>query len=189
VRENGGQYTHASIWCVMAYAALGDGDRAGDLFKMLNPINHASTRAGVHAYKVEPYVLAGDIYASPSHVRRGGWTWYTGSAAWLYRAGVESLLGLRKHGSTLVITPCIPRDWGHYQLVYRHGTSQYTITVENPHGVSTGVASVNLDGVALPHPCKIPLIDDGTTHSVKVTMGQGPQTGHPERPEERNQAP
>src|SRR5262245_65985962 len=95
VRENGGQYTHAAIWAVLAFAALGDGDKAGELFAILNPINHASTRAGVHRYKVEPYVAAADVYAAASHVGRGGWTWYTGSAGWMYRAGVEWILGVR----------------------------------------------------------------------------------------------
>ena len=111
VRENGGQYTHGAIWAVLAFAALGDGDKAGELFSILNPINHASTRAGVHRYKVEPYVMAADVYAEPPHVGRGGWTWYTGSAGWMYQAGVESILGFRLRGATLVVDPCIPRAW------------------------------------------------------------------------------
>ena len=111
VRENGGQYTHAAIWSVLAFAALGDGDKAGELFSLLNPINHASTRAGVYRYKVEPYVVAADIYAEPPHVGRGGWTWYTGSAGWMYRAGIEWILGLRLRGTRLYLDPCIPRAW------------------------------------------------------------------------------
>ena len=98
IRENGGQYTHGAIWSVLAFAALGDGDKAGELFSILNPINHASTRAGVHRYKVEPYVMAADVYAEPPHVGRGGWTWYTGSAGWMYQAGVEWILGFRLRG-------------------------------------------------------------------------------------------
>ena len=111
VRENGGQYTHAAAWSVMAFAALGEGDKAAELFAMLNPINHARTRADVHRYKVEPYVVCADIYSTPPHVGRGGWTWYTGSAGWLQRAGVESLLGLRFCGEAIVVDPCIPKAW------------------------------------------------------------------------------
>lgn len=173
VRENGGQYTHAAVWCMIAYTALGDGNRAGEMFKMLNPLNHASTRAGVHVYKVEPYVVSADIYASPSHLRRGGWTWYTGSAGWLYRAGVESMLGFQKIGDKLQITPCIPQDWRNYRLTYRHGaTARYVIAVENPQGVSTGVIGVEMDGKALSGLLHIPLLDDGLTHRVRVIMGK-----------------
>jgi len=103
IRENGGQYTHGAIWSVLAFAALGEGDKAGELFSILNPINHASTRAGVQRYKVEPYVMAADVYAEPPHVGRGGWTWYTGSAGWMYQAGVEWILGFRLRGTTLLI--------------------------------------------------------------------------------------
>ncbi|APR95193.1 hypothetical protein PATSB16_18510 [Pandoraea thiooxydans] len=177
VRENGGQYTHAAAWCMIAYAMLGDGDRAGDLLKMLNPVNHASTRAGVHAYKVEPYVVAGDIYAAPAHVRRGGWTWYTGSAGWLYRGGLESVLGLQKHGENLTVDPCIPRDWRSFRLDYRHGATHYLITVDNPQGVSKGVARVELDGVPLPsNTHSVALVDDGQLHRVLVMLGQAPHS-------------
>ena len=108
VRENGGQYTHAALWSVMAFAGLGEGDKAAALFWMLNPINHARTRTDMHRYKVEPYVVAADVYAAPGHVGRGGWTWYTGSAGWMQRAGVESILGLRIEGDKLRLDPCIP---------------------------------------------------------------------------------
>ncbi|MEO8599689.1 MAG: phosphorylase, partial [bacterium] len=172
VRENGGQYTHAAVWCMIAYTALADGDRAGDLFNMLNPINHASTPAAVDTYKVEPYVVAGDIYAAPTHVGRGGWTWYTGSAGWLYRGGIESILGLQKHGDSLTINPCIPHAWRNFNLNYRHGTARYLITVDNPHGAMTGVATVELDGIALDsNALSVPLIDDGKVHRVHVVMG------------------
>ncbi|MBV6303560.1 phosphorylase [Candidimonas humi] len=176
VRENGGQYTHAAAWCLIAYTLLGDGNRAGDLFRMLNPVHHASSRAGVHAYKVEPYVVAGDIYAAPAHVRRGGWTWYTGSAGWLYRAGTEWLLGLRKRGDTLSIDPCIPADWSNLRLQYRHGASLYTIDIENPRGVCRGVTRVELDGAPLPRGKKqvLPLVDDGQPHNAKVVLGEAP---------------
>ncbi len=140
VRENGGQYTHAGVWCVLAFAALGDGDKAAELFSMLNPIHHARTRAGVQRYKIEPYVMAGDVYAQPSHLGRGGWSWYTGSAGWMYRAGVEGILGIRLKGETLSIDPAIPRAWPSYEVNLRHRDAIYTITVENPHGAMRGAA-------------------------------------------------
>ncbi len=172
VRENGGQYTHGAVWSVMAFAALGDGDKAGELFSILNPINHASTRAGVHRYKVEPYVMAADIYSEPPHVGRGGWTWYTGSAGWMYQAGVESILGFRLRGANLVIEPCIPRAWPRYEIDFAYRTSRYEIVVENPQGVSRGVVSAELDGQPLAGPgATIPLADDGGTHQVKVILG------------------
>ncbi len=176
IRENGGQYTHGAIWSVLAFAALGDGDRAGDLFSILNPINHASTRAGVHRYKVEPYVMAGDVYSEAPHVGRGGWTWYTGSAGWMYQAGTEAILGFRVRGGTLLIDPCIPRAWPSFEVAYRHGSATYEIAVENPNGVSRGVASAHLDGHPLPGPsaaggASIPLADDGITHQVRVILG------------------
>ena len=111
IRENGGQYTHAALWSVIAFAMLGDGDKAGELFSLLNPITHSSTRADIYRYKVEPYVVCADVYAEPSHVGRGGWTWYTGSAGWMYRAGLEWMLGFRLRGTTLVIDPCVPKSW------------------------------------------------------------------------------
>ena len=132
VRENGGQYTHAAIWSVLAFAALGDGDKAGELFALLNPIKHASTRVGVHRYKVEPYVVAADIYAEPPHVGRGGWTWYTGSAGWMYRAGLEWILGFRLRGPLLHLDPCIPRAWQSFAIAFRYHSSRYDIVVENP---------------------------------------------------------
>ena len=172
IRENGGQYTHGAIWSAMAFAALGDGDRAGELFSLLNPINHSSTRAGVHRYKVEPYVMAADVYAEPPHVGRGGWTWYTGSAGWMYQAGVESILGFRLRDTTLVIDPCIPRAWPSYELDFRYHSTRYEIVVENPRGVSRGVSSVELDGSRLEGDgARVPLADDGATHRVRVILG------------------
>jgi cyclic beta-1,2-glucan synthetase len=150
IRENGGQYTHGAIWSVLAFAALGDGDKAGDLFSILNPINHASTRAGVQRYKVEPYVMAADVYAEPPHVGRGGWTWYTASAGWMYQAGMEWILGFRLRGTTLMIDPCIPRAWPGFEIDFRYHSARYEIVVQNPEGVSRGVASIELDGAALP---------------------------------------
>ena len=172
VRENGGQYTHAAVWSVLANAALGHGDTAAELFAMLNPINHASTRAGVHRYKVEPYVMAADVYAEPSHIGRGGWTWYTGSAGWMYQAGIEGILGFRLRGTTLALDPCIPRAWRDYRIDFRYQSARYRIVVENPQGVSRGVASVELDGLALADgSATISLVDDGATHSVRILLG------------------
>jgi cyclic beta-1,2-glucan synthetase len=172
IRENGGQYTHGAIWSVLAFAELGDGDKAGELFSILNPINHASTRAGVHRYKVEPYVMPADVYTQPPHVGRGGWTWYTGSAGWMYQAGVEWILGFRLRGTMLLIDPCIPRAWPGYEIDFRYHTARYEIVVENPQGVSRGVASAELDGQPLTSGgAAIPLADDGVTHRVRVVLG------------------
>ena len=171
VRENGGQYTHGAIWSVLAFAALGDGDKAGELFSVLNPINHASTRAGVHRYKVEPYVMAADVYAEAPHVGRGGWTWYTGSAGWMYQAGIESILGFRLKGATLTVEPCIPRAWTGYEIDFRYHSAGYHILVENPNGVSRGVASIEVDGTLLPKDAPIPLVDDGASHRVRLVLG------------------
>jgi len=172
IRENGGQYTHGAIWSVLAFAALGEGDKAGELFSILNPINHASTRAGVHRYKVEPYVMAADVYTEPPHVGRGGWTWYTASAGWMYQAGVEWILGFRLRGTTLLLDPCIPRAWPGYEIDFRYHTARYEIVVENPHGVSRGVASAELDGQPLTGgAAAIPLADDRATHRVRVVLG------------------
>jgi cyclic beta-1,2-glucan synthetase len=172
VRENGGQYTHAAIWSVMAFAALGDGDRANELFSILNPINRASTRAGVHRYKVEPYVAAADVYAEAPHVGRGGWTWYTGSAGWMYRAGIEWLLGFRLRGATLHLDPCIPRAWRGFEIAFRYHGSRYEITVENPRGVTRGIARLEVDGRPLASgSTSLPLEADGARHRVRAILG------------------
>jgi cyclic beta-1,2-glucan synthetase len=172
IRENGGQYSHAAIWAVMAFAALGDGDRAGELFSLLNPITHASTRAGVYRYKTEPYAIAADVYSEPPHVGRGGWTWYTGSAAWLYRAAVESMLGVRLRGAALHLDPCIPRAWPSCEVTLRYRSSRYVISVENPHGKMRGISAVEVDGVRLVDwSAGIPLADDGATHRVRAQLG------------------
>jgi cyclic beta-1,2-glucan synthetase len=172
VRENGGQYTHAAIWTVMAFAALGDGDKANELFSILNPINRTSTRAGVHRYKGEPYVAAADVYAEYPHVGRGGWTWYTGSAGWMYRAGLESLLGFRLRGAVLHLDPCIPRAWPRFEIAFRYHASRYEITVENPRGVTRGISTIEVDGIPLTSPgAGIPLVGDGATRHVRVVLG------------------
>ena len=172
IRENGGQYTHAALWSVLAFAMLGDGDKAGELFSMLNPINCASTRAATHRYKVEPFVACADVYSAPPHVGRGGWTWYTGSAGWMHRVGLERILGFRLQGSRLHLDPCVPRAWPGFQILYRHRSASYDIRVENPHGVSRGVVHLELDGKALPDgTASIPLADDAATHRVRVVLG------------------
>jgi len=171
VRENGGQYTHAALWTVMAIAHLGSGDEAVELFHMLNPINHTRTSADVERYQVEPYVVAADVYTHPAHIGRGGWTWYTGSAAWMYRLGLESILGLRRRGRTFAVAPCIPGSWNGFVVRWRHGRSLYEITIENPGRRNRGVAEAVLDGVRA-NARAIPLVDDGVVHRLRVVMGE-----------------
>jgi cyclic beta-1,2-glucan synthetase len=171
VRENGGQYTHAAVWSVIALAILGDGDEAHDLFALLNPISHSSTRADIHRYKVEPYVMSADIYSNPQQVGRGGWTWYTGAAGWMYRAGVESILGFRLRGASMLIDPCIPRAWRGFEIAFRYHGTRYEIAVDNPRGVSRGVTEMTLDGVPSAGGGKLALVDDGATHHVRVVLG------------------
>jgi cellobiose phosphorylase len=171
VRENGAQYTHAALWTVLAAVGLRDGDRAFHLMDLLNPLTHARTAEEAERYKVEPYVVAADVYTAPGHVGRGGWTWYTGSASWSYRAALEGLLGFSKRADRLSISPCIPASWDEVTIDYRFGASSYAITILNPDGVSTGTRLVELDGVPCPDG-EIELRDDGTEHVVRVTMGQ-----------------
>jgi cyclic beta-1,2-glucan synthetase len=174
VRENGGQYTHAATWTVWAFTQMGDGDTAGELYKMINPVYHGHTPEMVEQYKVEPYVIAADVYSEPPHVGRGGWTWYTGSSGWLYRLGIEAILGLKRVGSRLVIDPCIPTDWTGYEMVYQYGEhgTRYHIRVENPQGANTGVARLVLDNNEQ-DAFYIPLEDDGAEHHVTVHMAKG----------------
>ena len=141
IRENGGQYTHGAIWAVLAFAIQGDGDKAYGLMSILNPIHHSDSSAAIHRYKVEPYVVCADIYSEPPHVGRGGWTWYTGSAGWMYNVALEWLLGFRVRGAELVLDPCIPREWPGFEIVFRYRSSRYEISVENPAGVSRGVVA------------------------------------------------
>jgi cyclic beta-1,2-glucan synthetase len=171
IRENGGQYTHASTWTLIAFAALGDGDKAFEMFRFLNPINRTNSRVRVQRYKTEPYVVAGDVYAENPHLGRGGWSWYSGSAGWLYRAGIEWILGLRVRGMVLSIDPCIPRNWPSYSMEFRYHSSTYKIKVENPSSVSKGVALTELDGKILAGAASIPLVDDGRVHQLRVVLG------------------
>jgi len=168
VRENGGQYTHAAIWATMAFAALGDRQRAWELLAMINPVNHAQTAEATAVYKTEPYVVAADVYALPPHTGRGGWSWYTGSAGWLYRLILETLLGLTVEKDKLRLAPCVPADWETYALDYRHGNTIYHITVAQL-GVSKGESTVTVDGVAQDDPV-ISLVDDGAHHAVEVRL-------------------
>ncbi|MEO8187489.1 MAG: glycosyltransferase 36 associated protein, partial [Burkholderiaceae bacterium] len=176
LRENGGQYTHGAIWSVFAFALLGEGDRAGSLLALLNPISHSHTPEAVQRYKVEPFVACADVYSVAPHVGRGGWTWYTGSGGWLYRAGLEAILGFKLQGNTLVIEPCIPRVWPGYEIVFRHRgarnlTTCYQIAVENPRHVSRGVAFAELDGARMVDgAARIPLVEDGAVHRVRVVL-------------------
>ena len=172
IRENGGQYTHAATWSMIAFAMLGDGDKASELFSILNPINHARTRAEIYRYKVEPYVVCADVYTEPSHVGRGGWTWYTGSAGWMYRAGLEWILGFRLKGTKLAIDPCIPKSWPGFEIAFQYHSARYDIAVKNPSGVSRGVSSISLDGKAMSiGETQIPLSDDSATHKVEIVLG------------------
>ena len=181
VRENGGQYTHAAIWTAMAFAMMGDRKRAWELFAMINPVNHGSGPAEVERYKVEPYVMGADIYGAPPHIGRGGWTWYTGAASWMYRLTVETLLGLQLEGDRLFIAPCIPDHWESYKIHYRYRETVYHITIKSADEKSEQAILVTADGVVLDNTGQrqgmIPLVDDRREHHVEVTMGlQAPQT-------------
>jgi cyclic beta-1,2-glucan synthetase len=169
VRENGGQYTHAACWIVMALARLGSGDEAAEVFHMLNPANHARSAADVARYRAEPYVLCGDVYSHPAHRGRGGWSWYTGAAGWLHRAGIESILGLRRGASSFVVDPCIPTAWSDYQMSWKYIDTRYDIAVSNPERRCRGVRSATLDGVPVSY-LAIPLVNDGKTHRVEITL-------------------
>lgn len=170
VRENGAQYTHAATWVVWATVLRGHGNRAMELYHMLNPLTHTVDLPDVERYKVEPYVVAADIYTAEHHLGRGGWTWYTGSASWLYRTGLEAILGFAKHGDTLTMNPCVPGTWDGFSVEYRHGTATYAIEVRNPTHVEAGVRAVEVDGTSMGDGV-IHLADDGKRHDVVVTMG------------------
>ena len=169
IRENGGQYTHAALWTIWAFAAVGDGDEAEALFRLINPIYRSNTPEEAAGYKVEPYVIAADVYGVPPHVGRGGWSWYTGSASWMYRLAVEAILGLRRMGDRLRIEPCIPQGWQEYSLRIRHGRSCYIVRVTNPDGQTTGIKELEVDGKRIDGNV-INLVDDGQTHNVHARM-------------------
>jgi cyclic beta-1,2-glucan synthetase len=170
VRENGGQYTHAALWMAMAFARKGDGERAVHLLRMLNPIEHARDAEAVWHYGVEPYVVAADVYRLPGRVGQGGWSWYTGSAAWMYRAWIEEILGLQIRSGKMRMNPVIPATWQGFSLSYRHGETVYAIQVENPEGCERGVAWVEMDGQHVP--CGVIELEQGLVkHQVIVRMG------------------
>jgi cyclic beta-1,2-glucan synthetase len=176
VRENGAQYTHAALWAVLATALQGDGDRAFELYQMLNPLTHARTAEEVEIYKVEPYVVAADVYTAEGHLGRGGWTWYTGSASWMYRVGLEGILGFRKRGDTLFIEPAAPSSWREYTIEYRHGKSVYIIAVSNEGEAWRGPVEVTVDG-QISSGGGILLVDDGERHTVQVRSGVTSEAG------------
>jgi cellobiose phosphorylase len=169
VRENGGQYTHAAVWAAMAFAALGDADRAWDVFALLNPVTHARDAAQVATYQVEPFVVAGDVYANASHAGRGGWSWYTGSAGWMVQLVVESLLGLHRSGNQLRLRPLMPKKWTKFEMSYRFGSSTFSITCLEATG--DAFAGVVVDGVEAAD-STVTLVDDGRTHAVRVTVAR-----------------
>jgi cyclic beta-1,2-glucan synthetase len=175
IRENGGQYTHAAIWTVVALARLGRGDEAMELFHLINPINHMRTAEDAERYRVEPYVVAADVYAHPMHVGRGGWTWYTGSAGWMYQAAVKAILGLERRGRTISINPCIPTVWQEFTFDWRIGSTHYHFVVENPQHWSRGIGAAELDGAPV-DPGAIPVHEDGRRHDVRVVLGQAVET-------------
>jgi cyclic beta-1,2-glucan synthetase len=170
IRENGGQYTHGVLWTVQALALLGEGDRAVELLSLLNPIHHASTGALAGRYQVEPYVVAADVYDAPGHVGRGGWTWYTGAAGWMYRIVVEHLLGVRREGSRLVVDPCISSAWKGFEVTYRDGDGELHVVVDNPDGVQRGVRRIEVDGREAPAG-GIALTGATGRREVRVIMG------------------
>jgi cellobiose phosphorylase len=173
VRENGGQYTHGATWVPMAFARQGDGDKAVRFLRMLNPVEHARNEKDCERYKVEPYIMPGDVYALAGQVGRGGWTWYTGAAAWTYRVWLEEVFGFQRRGDKLTINPVIPKDWPGFRLRYRFQNTIYHIAVENPDHCSRGVAVVELDGVAVADKI-VPLRDDARPHEVRVVLGANP---------------
>ncbi|NLY30998.1 MAG: glycosyl transferase [Firmicutes bacterium] len=171
VRENGGQYTHAAMWVIMATAILGQGDRAVELFDLVNPINHALDSNSALLYRVEPYVVPADVAAVSPNTGRGGWTWYTGAASWMYQVAVEWILGLKVRGTQFTVSPSIPKSWDEFRIMYRYKSTTYEITIVNPDGVETGVVEVRLNGTSLTEKL-IPLQDDGGSHRVTVIMGR-----------------
>lgn len=169
VRENGGQYTHGAIWAIIAWAILGFGDKAIEYFKIINPIEHTKTKEAVNRYKVEPYVIAADVYGVGNLIGRGGWTWYTGSSSWMYKAGIEYILGLKIKNEVLSIKPAIPNDWKEYSIRYEYKSSVYNIKVKNPNGKSTDVEKFIVNGIEIEEK-QVKLIDNGKINEIEVIM-------------------
>ena len=172
LRENGGQYSHAAMWAVLAWTRLGDGGRAAELFALLNPVNHALAPAAVERYRVEPYVVAADVYSVAPHTGRGGWTWYTGAAGWMYQAGVEGILGIRREGASLVIDPCLPPEWPGYEGRVTVADTRYHIRVTRlGTTLGRGNARATLDAQVLPRregALRLPL--DGGQHELRLEI-------------------
>jgi cellobiose phosphorylase len=176
VRENGGQYTHAAVWVAMALAKRGRAEDAWRIARMLNPLSHTGDADALQRYRLEPYVVAADVYSAEAHRGRGGWSWYTGSAGWMYRLLVESLLGLHREGNRLAFAPCVPDDWERWSADWRHGGSRYHVEFVRRPG-DTVVADVSVDGTLQPA-CAIELIDDGRVHDVLVRFGRPEHSRH-----------
>jgi len=168
VRENGGQYTHSAIWAIIAEAMLGKGDKAVELYRMITPIEHARTKETSNKYKVEPYVIAADVYGSQNLAGSGGWTWYTGSSSWYYLAGIQYILGLKIYHNTMSFNPCIPKEWLEFSIRYKFGESIYNIKIKNPNRRNSGVSRVILDGIEIKN--KIILDGSGRVHNIEVEM-------------------
>ena len=175
VRENGGQYTHGATWSIFANAALGRQDRAGELFALINPVNHALDEASANVYRTEPYVVAADVYSVEPYVGRGGWTWYTGSSGWMFRAGLEGILGVRKMGDRLVFDPALPGDWSSVTVSYRHGGTTYEITLDAAGPSPRRVTGVEVDGVRREGSRTLTLVDDGKPHTATVHLEHAPE--------------
>jgi cyclic beta-1,2-glucan synthetase len=170
IRENGGQYTHAALWFGLALARLRLGDEAMEVFHMLNPVNHTRTTDGVERYRGEPYAVAADVYSHPQHVGRAGWTWYTGSAGWMYQFAVDGIIGLRRHGDVFTVDPCVPASWPGFTLDWQCAGTRYHIEVINPDHRSSGVRSATLDGKPVA-PEAIPIVEDHDAHQIVVVLG------------------
>ena len=169
VRENGGQYTQGAIWTAMAFALMGENERAWELFDLLNPIHHSATPERITTYKVEPYIIAADVYAVAPHAGRGGWTWYTGSAGWTYRLLVETLLGVKLEGDQLRLLPRLPKAWTTYKIHYRYRQTVYHITITRRADGSVGANELSLDGKTLTGET-VPLVDDRAEHFVEMQV-------------------
>lgn len=170
VRENGGQYTHSAIWAIIAFATLHLKDKAVEFYKMINPINHSDTADKEAVYKVEPYVIAADVYGASNLLGRGGWTWYTGSSSWFFKAGIEYILGFKVKNGVLSIEPCIPQDWKDYYIRYEFGTTVYNIRVKNVSGqASCKVKSFKVNGEEIEDK-QVKLIDNGRIYEIDVEI-------------------
>ena len=170
VRENGGQYTHSSCWVIIAESILGFGDKALEYYRMINPIEHSRTKEASNKYKVEPYVIPADIYGAGNLAGRGGWTWYTGSSSWYYRAGIEYILGFKIENNTIKINPCIPKDWKEYEIKYRYKNAIYNIKVKNTDGKNTGVSKIIVNGNEIEKENGIKLDKRANVYNIEVIM-------------------